>query len=65
MPLFLAKAAFRNLMSICGLSPAKPREVADDSSPVRVQRTPEEAKIRRRAYRKRKAARAARRRNRK
>lgn len=64
MPLFLAKGAFKNLMSICGVAPAKPREAVDDA-PVQVQRTPEEAKARKKAYKRRKAAKAARRRNRK
>ena len=65
MPLFLAKGAFKNLMSICGVKPAKLNErSADDASSVQVQRTPEEAKARRKAYRRRKAAKAARRRNR-
>ena len=71
MPLFLSKGAFKNLMSICGVKPAKlrvspaPCAVADDASSAQVQRTPEEAKARRKAYRRRKAAKAARRRNRK
>lgn len=70
MPLFLAKGAFKNLMSICGVATAKPRVepvpcAVEDDSPAQVQRTPEEAKARRKAYKRRKAAKAARRRNRK
>lgn len=67
MPLFLAKGAFKNLMSICGVAKkAAPRaaETKDDSS-VQLACTPEEARARKKAYRRRKAAKAARRRNRK
>lgn len=68
MPLFLKKEAFRNLMSICGVATAKPHAApsagADDSR-EREQRTPEEVKARKKAYKRRKAATAARRRNRK
>lgn len=70
MPLFLEKKAFRNLMSICGVATAAPHvapvpfaEV--DDSRGRKQRTPEEVKARKKAYKRRKAAKAARRRNRK
>lgn len=79
MPLFLEKKAFKNLMSICfGTSgkcggPGDPgvragthedvrkNKVRDDGRPC----TPDEARAKRKAYRKRKAAKAARRRNRK
>lgn len=59
MPLFLSRKAFRDLMSICGSAPARV------DGPGKGRGTPEEAKARRKAYRRRKAAEAARRRNRK
>lgn len=79
MPLFLEKKAFRNLMSICfGTSgtcggPGDPGVLAGARKDVRKReevridrrpRTPDEARAKRKAYRKRKAAKAARRRNR-
>ena len=69
MPLFLGKRAFRNLMSICGVATAKPHVApvpfAGVEDSVQRQRTPEEVKARKKAYKRRKAAKAARRRNRK
>ena len=79
MPLFLEKKAFKNLLSICfGKSgtcggPGDPgvranaHEGARRKKEVRIDvrsRTPDEARAKRKAYRKRKAAKAARRRNR-
>lgn len=57
MPIFLSGKAFRNLMSICGSAPARV------DGPGKGRGTPEEAKARRKAYRRRKAAEAAIRRN--
>lgn len=59
----------RKLMAICGLATAAPHVApvpfarVDDS--VQRRRTPEEVKARKKAYKRRKAAKAARRRNRK
>lgn len=59
MPVFLSGKAFRDLMSICGSAPARV------DGPGKGRGTPEEAKARRKAYRRRKAAEAAKRRDRK
>ena len=59
---------FRKLMQMCGLATETPHveEVPFAAvEPVQKQRTAEEAKARRKAYKRRKAAKAARRRNRK
>lgn len=65
--MFLEKRAFQNLMALCGLAsaagPAKPPADGEDKGLHRC--TPAEAKRRRKAYNRRKAAKAARRRNRK
>ena len=71
MPLFLAKKAFRDLMSICGVATERPRvapvtfAVADGGPEKNPDETKAEAKARRKAYKRRKAAKAARKRTRK
>ena len=60
MPLFLDRRAFRAMLSICGHS-----KLPTGGEDVSVHRcTPAEAKRRRKAYDRRKAAKTARRRNR-
>lgn len=80
MPLFLEKKAFKNLLSICfgesgtcggpgdpGVRAGAHKDVCKKKEEVRDDGrhcTPDEARAKRKAYRKRKAAKAARRRNR-
>ena len=66
MPMFLEKRAFRNLMAICGLASAGSAKLPAGGEDKGLHRcTPDEARKRRKAYKRRKAAKAARRRNRK